>query len=65
MDINAIMKELLSAQRKEAIGKAQELALAVLGWINHGGFAPHGFTVEQARRTAQINLRGHAKRLNA
>ena len=60
MDINAIMRELLNAQKTGAIGKAQELALAVLGWINRGEFAPHGFTVGQARRMAQINLRGVA-----
>ena len=65
MDINAIMKELLNAQKTGAIGKAQELALAVMVWIDRGGFAPHGFTVGQARRAAQINLRGLAKRLNA
>ena len=65
MDINRIMKELLNAQKLGAIGQAQELALAVLGWIDRGEFAPHGFTVGQARRTAQINLRGIAKRLNA
>lgn len=63
MDINAIMKELLNAQKTGAIGKAQELALAVLGWIDRGGFAPHGFTIGQARRAAQINLRGLAKRV--
>ena len=65
MDINRIMKELLNAQKIGAIGQAQELALALLGWIDRGGFAPHGFTIGQARRTAQINLRGLAKRLNA
>lgn len=61
MDINATMRELLDAQRTGAIGKAQELALAVLGWINRGGFAPCGFTIGEAKRTAQINLRGIAR----
>jgi len=60
MDINVTMRELINAQKAGAIGKAQELALAILGWINHGGFAPRGFTIGQARRTAQINLRGIA-----
>ena len=63
MDINATMRKLLDAQKTGAIGKAQELALAILGWINHGGFALHGFTVGEAKRTAQINLRGIALRM--
>lgn len=62
MDINATMRELINAQKTGAVGKAQELALAILGWLNHGGFAPHGFTIGQAMRTVQTNLRGIAMR---
>ena len=63
MDINATMRQLCDAQNNGAVGKAQELALAVLTWINHGGFAPHGFTIGQARRAAQMILRGVALHL--
>lgn len=62
MDINATMRQLFDAQKTGAVGKSQELALAVLTWINHGGFAPHGFTIGQARRAAQMILRGVAMR---
>lgn len=62
MDINATMRQLFDAQNAGAIGKAQELALAVLTWINRGGFAPHGFTIGQARRAAQMILREVALR---
>ena len=56
MDINATMRQLFDAEKIGAVGKAQELALAILTWINHGGFAPHGFTIGQAKRAAQMIL---------
>lgn len=62
MDINATMRQLFDAQKTGAVGKAQELALAVLTWINRGGYAPHGFTIGQARRAAQMILCGVAMR---
>lgn len=53
MDINATMRRLLAAACEGHRGEAQELALAVRGWLSRGGFPPIGYTTAQALAVTQ------------
>jgi hypothetical protein len=48
MDPNATITALFAARRDGDQGTAQELARALLGWLDMGAFPPDGFTTEEA-----------------